>query len=204
MRVIGILLFILCIIPISAKATNENVSIMKTGEEEYVIYIESTLDKKFSFALSNDKELAKEDLEFIASGFDSNYAAVKNNIAYIDSDLYKKYGLKEIYIWVKVEDKYILEAQKLNLNDSVTSEEIKSIEDATKRIKVNTDKKIDTVNKEDEVIKTLTTGAIEITDDSNSKYYYETIKLPGTEQCNQLMKLAEEMNGAYAKMNLLK
>ena len=80
MRVIGILLFILCIIPISAKATNENVSIMKTGEEEYVIYIESTLDKKFSFALSNDKDLAKEDLEFIASGFDSNYAAVKNNI----------------------------------------------------------------------------------------------------------------------------
>ena len=130
-------LLMIFIVPLVSFAVNENVSIVesldKNGKQEYIIYINNYTNKNFKYALSNDANPEEMDLVYINSITDLG----KNSVAFIDAETYEKLKSKTIYIWAKDENEsLILKGVKLDLENSLTKENLDLVEKTTKKISV--------------------------------------------------------------------
>lgn len=183
------IVFIL-ILQVSVLATNEKLVIVKNAEEKYIIYIDGVEKEKFEFAFSSDKETEKTSLDYI----NSIQTTDLTETAYLDNELLAKLKDKNnIYMWVKSGENYILEAQKVDLNESIEDNKIKLVENVTKRIRVNTEETETREEVINNVKTTITTGKVDILEDALNTCYYQLIRLPNTEDYNRLMSLAEEI-----------
>ena len=196
---IAIILLLICLIPISVQATNEKVSIVKK-DNQYIIYIDGYENKEFKFAFSNDKNADKELLAYANQRKDSNESN-SNSIACIDSETQIDIA-KDIYMWAKDGEQYILDGIKLDLTSAIQLEDMQSVEDTTKRISVDTTSTVERQEVIDGVTKKYTSGTVKITDDENSTYFYQRILLPSSSKYNKLMELAEEINASYSSMSM--
>ena len=120
-KIVAILLLAFSLVAISQMAVHAqektNVSLLKTSEESYIIYVEDTINTEFLFCYSeNTDELAN--LTFSASGIDSN----ESNVAYMDKNLAQSFENGKANMWVKVEEE--LTNYEIDLSQAVTSEEI--------------------------------------------------------------------------------
>lgn len=175
---------------VSVLATNEKLIIVKKAEEKYIIYMDGVKNEKFEFAFSSDKEAEKTSLDYI----NSIQTTDSTEVAYLDSELLNKVTDKNnIYIWAKSGENYILEAEKVDLNESIEENKIKQVDNITKRIRVNTEEMETREEVIDNVKTTITTGKVDILEDKSNTYYYQLIRLPNTEDYNRLMSLAEEI-----------
>lgn len=205
-------LLMIFIVPLVSFAVNENVSIVesldKNGKQEYIIYINNYTNKNFKYALSNDANPEEMDLVYINSITDLG----KNSVAFIDAETYEKLKSKTIYIWAKDENEsLILEGVKLDLEDSLTKENLDLVEKTTKKISVeiadSKEKSTEIKNEDVEGVKeTTSVGTLKITDEDAKKstYYYETVKTTDSEDYNELSKLAEKINNEYEAMDMYK
>ncbi len=192
-------LFIICILSLTVNATNDGIEILKKGEKDYIIY--PSTDSEFEFAFSESSTTPIEDLTFLPSTTDTN----GNNVAYMDSTMSAEYFTSTIYLWVRnASDETIINninGIEIDLTDVVTDDMVEEILDVTKRIKVNLEGK----NEEEKVIdgvKTkITTGRVEITDNKDSKYQYQLIKV--TENNKDFVTLAEKLNTVTKMYNKL-
>lgn len=183
------IVFIL-ILQVSVLATNEKLVIVKNAEEKYIIYIDGVEKEKFEFAFSSDKETEKTSLDYI----NSIQTTDLTETAYLDSEVLAKIKDKNnIYIWVKIGENYVLEAQKVDLNEAIEDSKIKMVENITKIIRVNTEETETREEVINNVKTTITTGKVDILEDALNTYYYQLIRLPNTEDYNRLMSLAEEI-----------
>lgn len=175
---------------VSVLATNEKLIIVKKAEEKYIIYMDGVKNEKFEFAFSSDKEAEKTSLDYI----NSIQTTDSTEVAYLDSELLNKVTDKNnIYIWAKSGENYIVEAEKVDLNESIEENKIKQVDNITKRIRVNTEEMETREEVIDNVKTTITTGKVDILEDKSNTYYYQLIRLPNTEDYNRLMSLAEEI-----------
>ena len=194
-KIIFTILMVIAILAVSNNVlgASETYTILQKAEQEYVIYLKSSLDKEFEFLYTNDVLENEETLDYIKNAKDSKDGLP---VAYIDSTLYSKYfeGKAATYLWAKNEDGYIAKGIKIDLSESVTEKMIEFVQNTTKRITVSTAEK-DVVEVEKDGIKyTTTTGKIVIKDDAKATYYYTVTDITKSENYAKLMELAEEIN----------
>lgn len=169
-----ILIMLACILPIKSLATNSNMLIVKDNDNTYLIYVEELLNKSFEFAFSNNE--SAENLNYITSAKDSE----GNSIAYVDEELKQNFFNSEnTYIWVRTDEKVIINGEKISLENVKTIEQLKTIENITKSITVK-------ANAEDEKIK--------INGKQGEKYYYQVLVPSSLEKYNELIDLINEVN----------
>lgn len=208
LSVLAILLFI-AVMPIAVLATNENVSVVNSAKSEYIIYIKGYTDKnaEFKYAFTNNEDPEEMDLSYINSVSDLS----GNQAAFLDATTYDKLKSDTIYMWAKDnEGNLILEGIQLDLENSLTKEEINTVETVTKRIEVEIATSKDATNSTDPVREedvegvkeTSKAGYIKITDNKNATYYYQRIELPSSAEYNRLMELAEEIESKYDAMDM--
>ena len=207
---LAILLFI-AVMPIVVLATNEDISIVNTqndeGKQEYIIYINGYTDKNFKYAFSNANP-GEMDLVYINSITDLG----ENQIAYLDADTYEKLSNNPIYIWAKAkndlgEEVLILNGIQLDFQNSLTKENIDLVETITNRIPVKIANKKDYAEKisqeeVDGILITKSVGYVEIADETGETYYYERTKTTDSAEHAKLMELAERINAEYDELDM--
>ena len=203
---VGIFSLIL-LLGLPVKAANENVQLVKQTDTDYLIYINGHLYSSFEFAFSDNNTTDKETLTYLSAAKDS--AEGGNYIAYINS-----YTTEHKYMWAKdAEGAYFVEGVELDLSKAIPADELTAIQNVTKKIAVDTDQ----VQVEEKTIDgnqvTVTTGKVVF--ESEGNYEYQIVKLPSSEEYNELMDLAERISkintstdmytklGLYIKFNNL-
>lgn len=175
-------------------AKSENVQMIKKSEKEYIIYVSNLIGSEFEFSFANKKDESKENLVFTNSALDQEDNG--NNIAYIDETIYNNYfdGKKETYLWVKQGTEYKVEAEKINLKDTLTEEDIQELNNATKKIPVKFGELNLPAETVDGVKITRRMGTINIEDNSETEYSYKMLKSTEESKVEELINLANEMN----------
>ena len=175
-------------------AKSENVQMIKKSEKEYIIYVSNLIGSEFEFSFANKKDESKENLVFTNSALDQEDNG--NNIAYIDETIYNNYfdGKKETYLWVKQGTEYKVEAEKINLKDALTEEDIQELNNATKKIPVKFGELNLPAETVDGVKITRRMGTINIEDNSETEYSYKMLKSTEESKVEELINLANEMN----------
>lgn len=203
---VGIFSLIL-LLGLPVKAANENVQLVKQTDTDYLIYVNGHLYSSFEFAFSDNNTTDKETLTYLSAAKDS--AEGGNYIAYINS-----YTTEHKYMWAKdAEGAYFVEGVELDLSKAIPADELTAIQNVTKKIAVDTDQ----VQVEEKTIDgnqvTVTTGKVVF--ESEGNYEYQIVKLPSSEEYNELMDLAERISkintstdmytklGLYIKFNNL-
>jgi len=185
--IFGILAFA---INFSVYATNENLEIVKKSEKEYMIYINGHLENDFSFAFSNDKSIEPQNLIYMNSANDS----VKDNsnkIAYVNEtniDMFKN----TTYMWLKdLSDELKVSALEIDLNDSISIEELNIVNNISKNIKIKLEQEevVNEVNAEGTKI-TETVGVVKLENELQN-VEYQLVKRPDTGADNDFFALAE-------------
>lgn len=175
-------------------AKSENVQMIKKSEKEYIIYVSNLIGSEFEFSFANKKDESKENLVFTNSALDQEDNG--NNIADIDETIYNNYfdGKKETYLWVKQGTEYKVEAEKINLKDALTEEDIQELNNATKKIPVKFGELNLPAETVDGVKITRRMGTINIEDNSETEYSYKMLKSTEESKVEELINLANEMN----------
>lgn len=175
-------------------AKSENVQMIKKSEKEYIIYVSNLIGSEFEFSFANKKDESKENLVFTNSALDQEDNG--NNIAYIDETIYNNYfdGKKETYLWVKQGTEYKVEAEKINLKDALTEEDIQELNNATKKIPVKFGELNLPAETVDGVKITRRMGTINIEDNSETEYSYKMLKSTEESKVEELINLSNEMN----------
>ena len=169
-----ILIMLVSVLPIKSLAVNSKMLLVKENDNAYLIYVEELLNKSFEFAFSNNE--SAENLNYITSAKDSE----GNSIAYVDEELKQNFFDSEnTYIWVRTEEKVIINGEKITLENVKTIEQLKTIENITKSITVK-------ANAEDE--------KIQINGKQGEKYYYQVLVPSSLENYNKLIALINEIN----------
>ena len=169
-----ILIMLVSVLPIKSLAVNSKMLLVKENDNAYLIYVEELLNKSFEFAFSNNE--SAENLNYITSAKDSE----GNSIAYVDEELKQNFFDSEnTYIWVRTEEKVIINGEKISLENVKTIEQLKTIENITKSITVK-------ANAEDE--------KIQINGKQGEKYYYQVLVPSSLENYNKLIALINEIN----------
>lgn len=195
-----IIFFVLVMMPIFTNAANDNIAIVKTGEKNYLIYVNEYLNQNFKFAFSDKSDTPEAQLNFINSSLDKD-AENPNNLAYITEDTYSD---QEIYMWIKDKDGKITENPiSINLSESVNKDAIEVVEQITKKIPVDTTQKYEYPEQIiDGYKKTVITGKIEITDKEEATYFYEQTAVKSNAQYEELMRLAELIQNNFNEMTI--
>ena len=215
--IFAIFLFI-AIVPIAVFATNEDISIVSTinedAKQEYTIYIKEMSTQNFKYAFTNIENADPNgiDLSYINSVPDLG----GNQAAFLDAVTYEKLSENNntIYMWAKITDQegneeLVLEKVQLDLTQALTDESLEQVETLTERIEVEiADSQDDTTTIRNEnvdgVDEVANVGYVKIADDDqNATYYYNMVKLPSeNQQYNQLNTLVEQLNGEYNELDM--
>lgn len=179
-------------------AANTEISILEYNQKEYVLYIKELLDKDFKYAFSDNNSTEEKDLNYITSKKDSE----GNSLIFLDKLEYQKFNGKDIYIWVKNGDNNIVNAQKLDFNNSISRDEIVSLENLTKLIDIKTDKQIEINTVENGIQKNKKLGTIQFNNTKN-KYYYQLLKVEDNQNYQKLFEIVEKINNDYSKINIV-
>lgn len=184
---IAILVFsILAIMQMAVYAQEKSkVSLLKTSEESYIIYVEDTLNTEFFFSFSENSGTKEEDLNFTASGLDSNEA----NVAYMTKDVAETYTDGKAYMWVKTAEN--LTKYEINLNDAVTNNDIEFVNTTTKRIEVATGGTQKTEKDINGVKITHSQGKITIAEKGEAFSYH--MQKVSSEETNKFIELANQI-----------
>ena len=201
------IIFIIVITPIVVLATNENVSVVNTQENEYMIYIKDYTDKNFKYAFTNNANPNKMELSYINSISDLG----GNQGAFLDAETYEKLKNQPIYMWAKDEkENLILDGVQIEFENSLTKENINIIENTTKRIAVeistskeNTESTDPVRNENIDGVKEISkAGYVKITDSKDATYYYQRVKTTDSADYAKLVELAEKLNKEYDGMDM--
>lgn len=180
-------------------AKSENIQMVEKSEKEYIIYVQGLLNEEFDFAFSNNENEEKNNLAFKKSALDKEKGG--NHIAYIDSSLYSEYfdGKKETFIWVKCQEEYKLEAEKIILEKAFSEEEIKDLNNVTKKIEVTVGDKHFPEENVDGVTVNHKVGILSIVNNEDGKYSYKMVKVTEDSEEAKFIELANKMNGLKEK-----
>ena len=194
-----IMLLSLSIIPTNAFAVSrENAEIVKAknenGEDYYIVYVEGVEDNEFKYATSTGEEaldMNNISLNFKNSVKDDNGNGT-NSVAVLNDEAN--------YLYVK-ETSGINSIIKLDFDNVIDQEKVAEVEGTTNRIAT----KEVLVSQRNEKIKEVkyeqTIGGLEILEDENSNYKYESIILPAKDY-SELMQLVDELNTNYEEKDM--
>ena len=207
-----VLALLLIIVPIVVLAiTKDEIQIIskttELGNKEYIVYIKYIQDEEFLYAISDSDKTSEANLEFVTSATDGE----KNNVAIIENS--EKLS-EDTYLYIRYDEagKTKTEIVKIDFTDTLDENDIKYLENTTKRI--DTEITEDIVSKKetvDGVEKTITVGGLKINENTEgATYYYELVKATENEEYQKLIDLANELNeesynskDMYTKMQVI-
>lgn len=199
--IIGI--FVFFCMQVVSNAANENLSLVKQAENEYIIYLKEYLNNEFEFAFSNDEGANISTLTFNNSALDAPNDNA-NNIAYVNDATVTMFA-NPTYMWVKVNGEVKVTATEINLEDYITKNELENVGKTSTIIPINLGQK-QIVNEIDEngTKKTETVGIVEVQKELVSGQY-QLIKREYSEKTDKLFALAElieknEFTDVYTKI----
>lgn len=191
------ILLVAFIMPTQVLCTNDDLQIIKTETEDYIIYVKGLETQEFNFAIVQNLKSVEDDIDYLMSEQDDG----KNQVILITKEKYEEIKEKDNYLFVKNNDNIIVNGEKIDFKKAITIENIKNIENITKNIQTELVKNI---NQKEEIIdgvkNTVTIGGLKIEENSNSKYYYSITKLP-KEKYNTLKELAEKISFSNEKLD---
>lgn len=207
-----VLAILLIIVPVIVLAvTKDGIQIISkttdAGNKEYLVYIKELQNTDFLYAISDSDKTAEANLEFVTSATDGE----KNNVAIIENS--EKLS-EDTYLYIRYDEagKTKTEIVKIDFTDTLDENDIKYLENTTKRI--DTEITEDIVSKKetvDGVEKTITVGGLKINENTEgATYYYELVKATENEEYQKLIDLANELNeesynskDMYTKMQVI-
>ena len=183
------IIFIVTVIPITIFASNENIQILVQDKDNYLIYIKGHENSEFQFGFSND--LKVEPAIYLNSEKDSGEARA-SSIAYINKPIYDKYfnSGNPVYFWAKINQEYIVKGIEINLNNSITKDQISYIKSLTKRTDVQITTKTEEKNVDGIKIST-TTGRVVLPE---GNYKYKLFKANDNLKYKEIISLAERIS----------
>lgn len=205
-----LMLFLIFSVPVMAEGTvdTDNKVILKKSDTEYLIYYKDLCNEEFEFAFSTNNAANVDELNFTKSAQDQSESE-KSNIAYLDDSLQADFETgNEAYIWVRNNnDEMVVEADKIDLSNALTEEQLELVNTTTERISVDTTKTNETTETVDGVEKTIIKGKAVIDEPKDGATYSYAIALANDESSNagKLYKLATDINAAtntYEKLKL--
>lgn len=187
----------LFLLPIQVLGTNEEMQMIKTNDEDYIIYIKELQNTSFEFAITQS---------FDTEEIDRNYQSAEdgsgNHVVFIAKERYQEISGKSNYLFVKKDGKLIIEGKKLDFSQFFTTQNMEQVE-LTSR-KIETQLVTDIIEKDEEIngVKVrITIGGLKIKAKENSSYYYAITKLP-LERYDNLKELADKINTDYEKSDM--
>ena len=118
-----IIMLSLAIIPMNVFAANENIQIVKTSDDKYIIYQKDMADKEFKFATSDKGDLSIDSIELSYTNAVTDEDG--NNVALLDN-------LNSKYLYTK--EGTNLSIIELDSEDVISTETIANMEKTTRRI----------------------------------------------------------------------
>lgn len=196
--VIMAMLIMLFVLPIQVFCTNEELQIVKTNGEEYIIYIKELQSSSFEFAITQSLDTKEIDRNYLKSVVDDN----GNQVAFITKEKYEELKGQKNYLFVKKDGELIVEGKEVDFDNAFLKENIKKVELTSKRIE--TQLVTDIIEKDEEVngvnVK-ITVGGLKITAKENADYYYSITKLP-SDKYDTLKELADRINIDYENIDM--
>ncbi len=196
--IIAILLMIYPIMTLATESTNENLQIVQTEKEKFIIYLKDLQDKEFSYAISKDQTTSEMNLNYIHSVKDED----NNQVILVDKGIYDVNQSTKAYLWIKQEGKQVETAKEVDFSKAFEKNKIEDVENITKKIKTETISDLLEEEKTDEngVKITVKVGGIKITDSKEAQYFYEM--MPATENYATLMEKAKKIKNEYSNMDM--
>ena len=179
----------------TVKATTNEKVILKTSDEEFMIYYQDICKSEFEFAFSTKKDEKEENLNFTKSAKDGTKEG-SLNVAYVDKNsLDQFFTEKKSFIWIRNnEDKIIVSGDLIDLNDSLDNTKIDLVNTTTKRINLDLNQTNTTNELVNGVNTSITTGKAVIIPNENSKYSYQLIKVTDqNSDAKELFELAKKL-----------
>lgn len=196
--VIIAIIAMLFLLPIQVFGTDEEVQIVRTDDEEYIIYIKDLQNASFEFAITQNLDTKEIDRNYLKSVEDDN----GNQVAFISKDKYKEIDGQKSFLFVKKDGALVIEGSELNFEQAFTKQNMEEVE-LTSR-KIETQLVTDIIEKDQEVdgVKVkITVGGLKINSKEKSNYYYSITKLP-SERYDTLKELANKINTDYEKIDM--
>jgi len=196
--IIAILLMLYPIMTLATESTNENLQIVQTEKEKFIIYLKDLQDKEFSYAISKDQTTNEMNLNYIHSVKDED----NNQVILVDKGIYDVNQSTKAYLWIKQEGKQVETAKEVDFSKAFEKNKIEDVENITKKIKTETISDLLEEEKTDEngVKITVKVGGIKITDSKEAQYFYEM--MPATENYATLMEKAKKIKNEYSNMDM--
>lgn len=191
-------------IEVSVYASNENIEIVQTSENDYLIYIKDNLNSDFEFAFSNDKDADKESLVYKIAETDLDEANA-NNVAFVNSTTINLFE-NPTYMWVKdSEGNYIVDGVQVELGKAIHKYDLEHATQITKIIPVDSNKADTTEREENRKKITTTVGKVVLPETKND---YSYILMPYSSEYSDLLSLATRVSkfnnetDSYTKINV--
>lgn len=192
------ILAMLLLLPIQVFGTNEEMQIVKTDDEAYMIYIKELQNTSFEFAIMQNLDTKEIDKNYMQSVEDDN----GNQVAFISNEKYEEIKGQNNYLFVKKDGKLVIEGKELDFSQAFTKQSMEEVELTSK--KIETQLVTDIIEKDEEVngVKVkITVGGLKINAKENSNYYYAITKLP-SDKYDTLKELADKINTDYEKIDM--
>ena len=179
----------------------EEITVLKKNDTEYIVYLESSLDKEYEYAFANSTTADKEYLDYMKA---EKEKVEGKYVMHITKERYDNYFAgKTVYVYARdLDENYLAEGIQISLDNSIPYEAVDLVNNVTKKIAVDTTQKTVTKRTENGIEYTTSIGRVDIIDDSSSEYSYYLVKLPSTEDYNKFMDLAEKLNSLKANSGL--
>jgi len=197
--VIIIFACVICI-GINSYAVNEGISIVESEEEDtYWVYIHENETKQFEFAYTNDKNVDKTTLRYLAYAQDE----VGNKMAYVNSKNNSVFD-STTYMYARIinTSNYILNGIEIDLGKEIKLETLEEASNITKQIPVKTDESDTKTEERDGKRISLTKGKIILTDKSKN-YECQTIKVLSNSNYSDFVDLADMISKFSSSTNVV-
>ena len=211
--VLSVLLIMVIAITLPVLADTENKSIiLKTEENEFIVYYEEAYENEFQFAISENSN--ETNLTYVSSVKDSLEDGALN-VAFIDSTNNPS-NSDVLYLWIMDnDDNEIVSSYEINLSEALTDEIIELVNTTTivdkdtDRIKVDTTQTQTTKSNVDGVDTTITIGKIVVEEKDKASYSYELISAnDSNSNPGKLYNLVDKINSysgdTYGRLKLIK
>lgn len=196
--IISIMLLTLLIIPTKVLGANEDLQIVQNSNGDYIIYVKDLAKSEFYFAISSNPDENMMDINDEQPTKDEE----GNNVILITAQEYEQIKDNTNYLYIRNADQSDYQIKELNFDDAFDKQKMEQVETTTTRIKTELLTDLEERNEEvDGVQYTETVGGLKITDDQNSTYYYQSVKLPA-ENYSTLQDLANSLNTEYAEKSM--
>lgn len=176
----------------SISSVNNDLQIVKTENNDYIIYIKDMEKAEFEFVISNNEK----DTDYIEALEDN----AGNKVALITKTKYEDMKDNDIFLNIKQNDK--VTTTKVDLSTAFSQAEMELVEGTTQRIVTNLVEDLVQKDVEENGVKIkVTVGGLKIEGNNDSKYFYSITKLP-KEKYDRLQKLANYIKDDYDDMNM--